>query len=125
MSKRLLLSLVAACASFALFASSAFASCIPTTPTQQRAHATVIFDGVALEGPTGTGIQRFKVSRYLKGSGPRIVRVNTGFIRHADGSGTLTSVSLVVKRGEHWRIYGRGSAQKVVQTNQCDGSTRR
>lgn len=124
MTNRLLLSLAAVCTGSAFFAASAAASCIPTTPAQQRAQATVIFDGTALEGPTGTGIQHFKVSRYLKGRGPAIVRVNTGFIRHADGSGTLTSVSLIVKRGEHWRIFGRGSAQKVIQTNQCYGSTK-
>ena len=122
---RLLLFFLAACAASALFAASAAASCIPTTFAAQRAQATVIFDGVALEGPTGTGIQRFKVLRYLKGQGPRVVRVNTGFIRHADGSGTVTSVSLVVRRNEHWRIFGRGSAQKVIQTNQCYGSTKR
>jgi hypothetical protein len=125
MNNRLLLSLAAACAGSASFAGSAAASCMPTTPAQQRAQATVIFDGTALDGPTGTGIQRFKVSRYLKGRGPGVVRVNTGFIRHADGSGTVTSVSLIVKRGEHWRIYGRGTKQKVIQTNQCAGSTRR
>lgn len=117
--------LLAVFVGFAVWAGTAAASCMPTTPAEQRARATVIFDGVSLEGPTGTGIQHFKVSRYLKGHGPRVVRVNTGFVQHADGSGTLTSVSLVVRRGEHWRIFGRGSTQKVIQTNQCDGSTKR
>ena len=94
----------------------------PSTPAQQRARAAVIFDGLALEGPTATGIQRFRVSRYLKGRGPRIVRVNTGHIRRADGTGTITSVSLFVKRNDRWRIFARGSAQKVLQSNACDGS---
>ena len=82
----------------------------------------VIFDGLALEGPTGTGVQRFRVTRYLKGRGPRVVRVNTGFIRRADGTGTITSVSLLVRRNERWRIFARGSAKKVLQSNVCDGS---
>ena len=105
-----------------LSASSAYASCIPSTPAQQRARASVIFEGIALEGPTATGIQRFRVSRYVKGRGPRIVRVNTGHIRRADGTGTITSVSLLVKRNDRWRIFARGSAQKILQSSACDGS---
>jgi hypothetical protein len=125
MTKRLLLPLLAALAGSALFASVAAASCIPMSAQQQRERASVIFDGVALEGATGTGVQRFRVIRYLEGQGPRVVRVDTGFIRHADGSGTVTSVSLDVRRGEHWRIFGRGSARKVLVTNVCDGSGKR
>lgn len=105
-------------------AAAAEASCIPSTPAQQRARATVIFDGVALEGPTATGIQRFRVIRYLKGRGPRIVRVATGNVRRADGTGSVTSVSIIVARGQRWRIFARGSAWRVVQTNVCDGSRR-
>jgi hypothetical protein len=108
-----------------MFAAAAEASCVLTTPGQQRARADVIFDGVALEGPTATGIQRFRVIRYFKGAGPRVVRVNTGTTRRADGTGTTTSVSLFVKRGEKWRIFGQGSPQKVVRTTACDGSRKR
>ena len=85
----------------------------------------MIFDGVALDGPTATGIQRFRVTRYFKGSGPRVVRVATGYVRRPDGSGTVTSVSLLVKRGERWRIFGQGSPRNVVRTTVCDGSRRR
>ncbi len=125
MRNRLLASLSVALVGTANFAAAATASCLPATAAEHRAHASVIFDGVALEGPTGTGIQRFKVARYLKGHGPKTVRVNTGFIKHADGSGTLTSVSLVVHRGEHWRIFSRDAPPKVMRTSQCDGSTKR
>jgi hypothetical protein len=107
-----------------LGAPAAEASCVPSTPAQQRARATVIFDGIALEGPTATGIQRFRVLRYLKGRGPRVVRVATGNIRRADGTGSVTSVSVIAARGQKWRIYARGSAWRVVQTNVCDGSKR-
>ncbi len=92
---------------------------------EQRAHADVIFDGVALDGPSATGVQRFRVTRYLKGRGPRIVRVQTGNRRRADGSGSITSVSIVVRRAERWRIFGQGSARKVVRTSVCAGSQRR
>jgi hypothetical protein len=80
MSRNLLLILASLTAS-ALLASAAQASCIPMTAAQQRARADVIFNGRALEGPTATGIQRFRVTRYLKGRGPRIVRVDTMNIR--------------------------------------------
>jgi hypothetical protein len=121
---RVFLILAGILTSIGVIASTAQASCVPMTAAEQRARADVIFNGVALQGPTSTGIQRFRVTRYLKGSGPRIVRVNTGNIRRPDGSGTTTSVSLVVRRGERWRIYGRGSARRVVRSNLCDGSRR-
>jgi len=91
-----------------LLAASASASCIQTTTAEQRARADVVFDGRALDSPTATGVQRFVVTRYLKGRGPAIVRVDTGTIRRADGTGTTTSVSLYVQRGERWRIFAQG-----------------
>ena len=106
-------------------AATANASCIFQTPAEQRARADVIFDGVALDRPTATGVQRFKVTRYLKGRGPTIVRVQTGHRVFADGSGSTTSVSIVVRKGERWRIFARGSARKILQTSVCDGSRRR
>jgi hypothetical protein len=125
MTKRLIAPIAAALTCSAVFASAAAASCMPTNPTQQRARAAVIFDGVAQDGPTATGIQRFRVTRYVKGQGPRVVRVDTGFTRRADGTITVTTVSLVVHRGEHWRIFGRGSARMVIHTNVCEGSAKR
>lgn len=119
----LLLSVVLVVA--ALTASAAQASCIPMTAAQQRTRAHVIFDGIALEGPTATGVQRFRVSRYLKGKGPKVVRVDTGFKRRADGTGSVTSVSLFVRRGEPWRIFAQGSASKTLRSNVCDGSRKR
>jgi hypothetical protein len=108
----------------AAFAATAHASCLRSTPAEQRARAQVIFDGVALDGPTPTGIQRFQVVRYLKGRGPQIVRVNTGNIRHADGSVSVTSVSILVERGQRWRIFAQGTPPKALRTNLCDGSRR-
>jgi hypothetical protein len=107
-----------------LLAQAAQASCVPATPAQQRARADVIFDAVALEGPTATGIQRFRVLRYLKGRGPRLVRVATGVVRRPDGTGSVTSISIFAERGQRWRIYARGSARRVLRSSVCDGSRR-
>jgi hypothetical protein len=123
MTRRITVSVAAASLALALGA-DAYASCIPQTAAQQRAGANVIFDGVALNGPTASGIQRFRVIRYLKGRGPSIVRVNTGNVRRSDGTGAITSVSLEVRRGERWRIFARGSAKKVLISSACTGSRR-
>jgi hypothetical protein len=124
-SKRLALLLAVATTAALLLAAAGRASCVAATAAEQRARADVIFDGVALEGPTATGVQRFRVTRFLKGRGPDIVRVQTGTIRRSDGSGSTTSISLFVKRGERWRIFARGSARRTLRTNVCDGSRRR
>ena len=105
-------------------AATAEASCIFQTAAEQRARADVVFDGVALEGPTATGVQRFKVTRYRKGRGPLVVRVQTGHRVFADGSASTTSVSIVVRKSQRWRIFARGSARKILQTSLCDGSRR-
>jgi hypothetical protein len=109
-------------AALAILASTAAASCVSMTVAQQKARADIIFDGVALQGPTPSGIQRFRVTRYLKARGPSVVRVNTGNIRRADGTGSITSVSISAKRGERWRIYARGPSRRVLRTSLCDGS---
>ena len=125
MTGRIVFALTSLVTAALVFTATASASCLLVTPAEQRARAHVIFDGVALEGATSTGVQRFRVTRYRKGHGPGIVRVNTGTIRRADGTGSTTSVSIFVKRGDLWRIFARGSANKVLQTNLCDGSRRR
>jgi hypothetical protein len=124
MNRRLLV-FVATLAGVGVLASTAQASCLPMTAAQQRARANVIFDGVALQGPTATGIQRFRVTRYLKGRGPQFVRVNTGNIKRADGTGAVTSVSIIVKQGERWRIFAQGKPPQVLRTTVCDGSRKR
>jgi hypothetical protein len=103
---------------------AAQASCVPSSPEQQRQRADVIFVGVALQGPTAMGVQRFRVGRYLKGTGPGEVGVATGVIRRPDGSGETTSVSVEAAAGERWRIYGAMGANGRLETNQCAGSSR-
>jgi hypothetical protein len=119
------LGVVAAATVALLVTASAQASCIRQTAAQQRARADVIFDGVALDNPTPSGVQRFRVSRYVKGRGPTIVRVQTGNRVFADGSGSTTSISLrAVRKGQRWRIFAQGSPLRVLQTNFCAGSRR-
>jgi hypothetical protein len=55
--------LITAVAVALLFTAAAEASCIQMTPAEQRARAKVVFDGVALQGPTPSGVQRFRVAR--------------------------------------------------------------
>jgi len=105
-------------------APSAAASCVPMAAAQQRARAQIIFNGVALDGPTATGIERFRVIRYLKGKGPKIVRLSTGRKRYPGGGGVTTSVSIDATRGQTWRIYARPLRPGIFQTTVCDGSRR-
>jgi len=123
MLQRRILSCSFALASLVL-AQSAPASCILMTPAQQRVRAHIIFTGVALDGPTATGIERFRVIRYVKGQGPGIVRLSTGRKRFAGGGGVVTSVSIDARKGETWRIYARRLRPGVFQTTVCDGSRR-
>lgn len=123
MARQVGLSLLVAAAALA-GAAAAEASCVFSTPEEQKRRAAVIFDGVALEGPTASGRQRFEVRRYLKGDGPDVVEVATGVTRRADGTGSLTSVSLDVAAGDAWRIFGQWTSAEVVRSSSCDGSRR-
>ena len=122
--RRALLALGATVVVVLVGAATVQASCIYQTPAQQRARADVIFDGVALDSPTATGVQRFKVTRWLKSRGPAIVRVQTGHKVLPDGTGSTTSVSIVVRKGQRWRIFAQGSPRRILQTTVCDGSRR-
>lgn len=121
--RRLAIFLGAATAVLVLAAAAA-ASCIRMSPAEQRARADLIFDAVALDGPTATGVERFRVIRYRKGTGPQIVRVRTGRKRFANGSGMTTSVSITASRGQTWRIFARRVRRGLFETNVCDGSRR-
>ena len=94
------------------------------TAAQQRARAHIIFKGVALDGLTATGIQRFRVIRYLKGNGPKTVRLITGRKRLRGGVTVISSESIDASRGETWRIYARRVKPRLFQTSVCDGSRR-
>ena len=119
------LTLLTALALLGSSAPAAEAACARTSPKERWATAAVIFDGRALEGPTPTGVQRFRVVRYLKGHGPPVARVQTGIARNADGSGWGSGEGVHVRRGDRWRIFARRSATTgVLYTGTCDGSWR-
>lgn len=120
------ISLVALLALVALTAgvASAHASCLRQSPAELRRQALVIFDGVALDGVTSTGVQRFSVTRYRKGTGPLIVRVRTGWRRTADGSLSVMSEGITPRKRERWRIFVSATSAGVAQTSLCSGSHR-
>ena len=114
----------AAAALLVLSAADAHASCAPVSASERWTRAAVIVDARALEGPTATGVQRFHVLRYLKGGGPAVIRVATGVARNRDGGGVTSGEGLLVRRGQRWRIFARGSPRRVLRTSVCDGSWR-
>src|SRR5262245_39587525 len=86
MAIRHLTALGAAAALLGLAAADARAACVAMSGSDLWRLAPVIVDARALEGPTPTGVQRFRVVRYLKGSGPAVIRVATGVAHNPDGS---------------------------------------
>jgi len=124
MAMRQLTAFGAAAAVLVLAAADARAACEAVSASEHWRVAAVIVDARALEGPTPTGVQRFRVLRYLKGGGPAVVRVATGVARNADGSGVASGEGLLVRRGERWRIFSGSSSRGILRTSVCDGSWR-
>lgn len=86
-----------------------------------------VFVGVMLPGPaTQAGVlgspARMRVEWYLKGHGPRIVRVQTGLTIEPNGV-TGNSDGIEPTAGERWKIY-TGSRHQPFDTSDCSGSTR-
>lgn len=113
-----------AAALLAFVAADARAACGSVSASDRWRLAAVIVDARALEGPTATGVQRFRVLRYLKGGGPAVIRVATGVARNPDGSWVASGEGLFVRRGERWRIFARGPSRRILRTSICDGSWR-
>ena len=109
-------------------ASSQSSACAVQTGRQLSTRARLIFDGAALRGPTYRGElltpARFRVLRYRKGHGARVVRVQTGIRKLPHGVYAMVGEGIDPHAGEHWRIYGRLGRNGVVQTGFCSGSAR-
>jgi hypothetical protein len=103
------------------------ASCAAVSPAKQLAEARRVFVGVMLPGPaTQRGVlgspARMRVERYLKGRGPRIVRVDTA-LRIEPGGITGGSEGIEPKAGQRWKIY-TDSRHQPFATSICGGSRR-
>src|SRR3954469_15525392 len=114
--------LVALAAAVALAAGApSAAEAAPCTPAASR--ADVIFDGIVLSGPR-LGVTadllspaRLQVVRYVKGHGPRIVRVATSFRQGEMGTG-VTGGTFTPEPGEVFRIFGttpRGAGSSTAR----------
>jgi hypothetical protein len=96
--------------------------CLPATDAEHFAAADIVFEGLVVRGPESPA--RLNVLRYIKGSGPKELSVETGNIRNPDGTMTSTSVGIRPLPGETWLIYGLGNRKGAVITSSCAGSRR-
>lgn len=108
------------------------ASCAAVTPAQQLEQARVVVTGEMLHGAAVrlghrdvlVSPARMRVRRYLKGSGPRIVGVQTGVA----GPGSFGEDGIEPAAGERWMIYtsSRASRTRLGSARAATGlSTRR
>ncbi len=103
------------------------ASCAALSPAEQFAAARVVLVGVMLPGPaTQAGVlgspARMRVERYLKGRGPRTVRVDTAVTIEGDSTG-VSEDGIEPRAGERWKIYTQSRGQPFG-TSSCAGSAR-
>lgn len=113
---------VAALVLVTLIPGVARAMCLPATDAERFAAADIVFEGLvvrALYSPA-----RLKVLRYIKGSGPSELSVETGSTRNRDGTITSSSIGIRPHAGETWLIYGLGTLKGAVITSSCAGSRR-
>lgn len=106
------------------------ASCVGLTLAQQNAEARLVVLARALAGPTvGSGPRsvlispaRMRVMRYLKGHGPRIIKVQTAVTKH---STTVTEVEDAISpaAGQGWKLFLTGQ-RPPYRTSICAGSKR-
>ena len=107
---------------------SASAQCLASSEQQQFDRAELVFVGIAMRGPNAKGGRllspaRFWVVRYLKGTGPKVVRVETG-LRRVGRVLRGVSTGIDPRAGEPWKIVGTRSRSGVVRTSRCTGSRR-
>lgn len=106
------------------------ASCVGLGPAQELAMARLVFLGRMLPGASTElgGVQvlgspaTLRVLRYLKGSGPRRVKVTTAATINNRGV-TVAEDGIEPQVGEIWKIYA-GSRRQPIDTSICGGSRR-
>jgi hypothetical protein len=112
------------------------ATCVrPDSQPSPRASADVIVEGIVLSGPrlglTGDLLSpaHLQVVRYVKGHGPRVVRVATSFRQGEPGFGIVAGL-FTPEPGEVLRIYGRtpagagsSAARGILEPTECGGFT--
>jgi len=98
------------------------AMCLPATDAERFAAADIVFEGLVVQGHYSPA--PLKVLRYIKGSGPKELSIETGNVRNPDGTMTSTSVGITPRRGETWLIFGLGTRKGAVITSSCAGSRR-
>jgi hypothetical protein len=104
------------------------ASCAGLAPAEQFTAARRVFDGTMLRGAiVGSGSRavlnspaRVRVTRYLKGSGPRVVKVQTAVRRVRNGV-VVASEGIEPRAGQRWRIF-TDSPHQPYDTSVCGGS---
>jgi hypothetical protein len=106
------------------------ASCAGLTPAAQFADARLVFVGRMLPGPTvrvgGRRVlgspARMRVTRYLKGHGPRTVKVDTA-VTIEPGGISANEDGIEPQAGQRWKIYATSRRQPFA-TSICAGSAR-
>jgi hypothetical protein len=106
------------------------ASCVGLTRAQQLQAARKVMLGVMLRGRTVSdgghlvlaSPARMRVLRYIKGHGPRVVRVSTA-VTPRDGGVVVGEDGIEPRAGQRWRIYTI-SKRMPYQTSICGGSRR-
>jgi hypothetical protein len=110
-------------------AARAAGSCAAMSASAHLASARAVFIGTAQDGPAAEAGSagevllspaRFRVTRYLKGSGPRVVTVQTALTTRG-GSMVANEDGIQPRAGQRWRIYTT-SLHMPYQTSICDGS---
>jgi hypothetical protein len=90
----------------------------------------MVFSGTMLSGPTAdlgshrvlVSPARVRVTRYLKGHGPKIVTVATAVARAGDSSTIVSEDGIQPQAGQHWMIY-TSSPRAPYDTSICGGSS--
>lgn len=103
-------------------------SCADLSPSAQFADATVVLIGTMLPGPTVSfeghpalaSPAGVTVTRYLKGSGPRTIKVQTA-VKVVSGGTEVTEDGIAPAPGQRWKLFLTGP-RPPYETSICAGS---